>query len=80
MGEWGGEGDEEGIYLPIASGPTGVRVLAYPRRKVALRAPAAAVGKPGKPESTQLEPRPKAQAWHEREIRFLVPDNVRPAP
>lgn len=76
MGEWDGEVDEEGIYLPIASGRTGIPVLEYPKRKVLLRAPAATAGKPGKPESTQLEPRPKAQAWHEREIRFLVPDNV----
>lgn len=76
MGEWDGEGDEEGIYLPIASGRTGVPVLKYPAREVLLKAPAAIAGKPGKPESTQLEPRPRAQAWHEREIRFLVPDNV----
>lgn len=76
MGEWNGEGDEEGIYIPIASGRTGIPVLKYPRRKVALRAPAATGGESGKPESTQLRPRPKAQAWHEREIRFLVPDNV----
>ena len=76
MGELSGEGDEEGIYLPIEIGPSGIPSLAHPEWVVKLLGPAEGGGEPGKPKSTHLEPRPKAQAWHEREIRFLVPDNV----
>ncbi|HEY8816814.1 MAG TPA: OmpA family protein [Candidatus Dormibacteraeota bacterium] len=76
MGELGGEGDEEGIYLPVETDPSRIPSLKHPERVVKLLGLAEGGDEPGKPKSTHFEPRPKAQAWHEREIRFLVPDNV----
>jgi len=75
MGEEEGEGDEEGIYLSIGSGAK-APFLENPDEEVTLRGLAAGDGKTAKPQTVALEPRPKAQAWHEREIKFVVPENV----
>jgi outer membrane protein OmpA-like peptidoglycan-associated protein/MFS family permease len=75
MGEEHGEGDEEGIYLPTKKGRRGAPFLAFPERTVTLRGLVDRKGNLTKADETQLELRPKAQAWHEREIKFIVPEN-----
>jgi outer membrane protein OmpA-like peptidoglycan-associated protein len=67
--------DERGIFLPIEVDGSGVPVLKRVRT-VKLKGPVDGAGKAAAPIETSLDPRPKAQAWHERQIRFVVPEKV----
>ena len=71
-----GEGEAPGIYLRVERGESGNPVLAAPHQAVLLASPVDGTGDAGKPIETRFDPRPKAQAWHERQIRFVVPENA----
>ncbi|MET0305154.1 MAG: OmpA family protein [Solirubrobacterales bacterium] len=77
MGEKEGEeGDAPGIYLRIERGDGTAPTLANPGQAVFLAGPVDGAGAAGAPIETRFYPRAKAQAWHERRISFVVPENA----
>lgn len=59
----------DGAMIELEEG-AGVPRLADPQMTVVIKGP------DGSPISEFVEPRPLGQAWHEREIRFEVPENA----
>ncbi|HET6571307.1 MAG TPA: OmpA family protein [Solirubrobacterales bacterium] len=76
IGAHEGEGREDGVYLPIHRNGHGAPVLDRVARNAVLRGAADGEGDFGAPLPVRLMPNPKTQAWHERQIRFIVPENA----
>jgi hypothetical protein len=66
-----------GYFLELVTrGPKEVPELANKQQSVELKGPVDETGARGKPVPEFLEPRPLGQAWHEKEIRFEIPENA----
>lgn len=75
MGKNTDEGSQAGIYLHIDVDGRGVPTLTGDG-KVKLKGSVDSAGEAAEPIEAYLDPRPKGQAWHEREIGFVVPEKV----
>jgi hypothetical protein len=68
---------EGGYFLELVTrGRKRVPELENEQQSVELKGHVDETGSRGKPMSEFLEPRPRGQAWHEKEIRFEIPENA----
>ena len=68
---------EGGYFLELVTrGPKGAPELKDEQQSVELKGPVDETGARGKPMREYLQPRPLGQAWHEKEIRFEIPENA----